>query len=404
MDKMNTLKPLEKQLLELPKEVKFCTKCVMSNQRPRITFNEEGVCSACSYRETKKNIDWDERARMLEELLDKYRRNDGRWDVLVPSSGGKDSAFVGHHLKHQYGMHPLTVTWAPFEYTGIGYRNLKKMIDSGFNNILIHPDGKFHRKLSRICFEEIGDNFAPFSYGMHAAPVRIALKFDIKLLFVGEMAEAEYGGDKSVSESSRYPFKKCKSLFYKGTAMDQMIEYGLKHKDYFSEEDYDPSDLHFYRMPSFEEISDWGIEMHYYAFFHKWTPQENYYYATEHTGFKANPERSEGTYSKYASLDDMLDGLHYYLSYIKFGIGRTTSDAAHEVRDGHISRDEGVALVKRFDGEFPSKYFKETIEYLGIDEEHFWKVIDSFRLPHIWKKVGGEWKLRHSVAKDGVDD
>ena len=110
MDKMNTLKPLEKQLLELPKEVKFCTKCVMSNQRPRITFNEEGVCSACSYRETKKNIDWDERARMLEELLDKYRRNDGRWDVLVPSSGGKDSAFVGHHLKHQYGMHPLTVT------------------------------------------------------------------------------------------------------------------------------------------------------------------------------------------------------------------------------------------------------------------------------------------------------
>lgn len=140
------------------------------------------------------------------------------------------------------------------------------------------------------------------------------------------------------------------------------------------------------------------------SYYKNWIPQENYYYAVENTGFKANPVRSEGTYSKYASLDDRLDGFHYYLMLIKFGIGRATSDAAHEIRDGHITREEGVALVKKFDEEKPSKYFSEMLKYMGIDEEHYWHIVDSFRLPHIWRKVNGEWKLRHTVSGDGADD
>jgi hypothetical protein len=163
----------------------------------------------------------------------------------------------------------------------------------------------------------------------------------------------------------------------------------------------DQSSLTPYRLPTFDEIGAMKLQMHWWAYYHKWTPQENYYYAAEKSGFEANPEgRSEGTYSKYASLDDRLDGLHYYLAFIKFGIGRCTSDAAHEIRDGHITRDEGVALVKRFDGEFPGRHFKEFLEYLDIDESQFWQVVDSWRRPEIWKKSGEEWELRHAVYFD----
>ena len=140
------------------------------------------------------------------------------------------------------------------------------------------------------------------------------------------------------------------------------------------------------------------------SYFVNWKPQENYYYAFENTNFKPNPERSEGTYSKYASLDDRLDGLHYYLMLIKFGIGRATSDAAHEVRDGLITRKDAVQLVEKYDLEFPIKYFKETLDYLSMSENEFYKVIDSFRQKHIWKKKNGKWKLRHTVGKRGVDD
>ena len=115
-------------------------------------------------------------------------------------------------------------------------------------------------------------------------------------------------------------------------------------------------------------------------------PQDNYY-AVKNTGFKPNPDRSEGTYSKYASLDDKLDWLHYYMMFIKLGIGRATSDAAHEIREGIIDREEACKLVKKFDGEFTKKYFDYTLEYLMLDRESFFKIVDSFRLDHIWKKL-----------------
>lgn len=397
-------KPLEGQLGSLPREVKFCKKCVVSNQRPRIVFDDEGVCSACRHAERKRNeIDWAARKKELKKLCDKYRRTDGWWDVVVPGSGGKDSAYVAHALKHEYGMNPLCVTWAPFEYTDIGLENMNSFIGAGFTTIVGHANKKVHRKLARLSFEEVGDNFLPFTMGQFSFVSHMALKYKINLVFYGELGELEYGGDPQFFNRPSVPMTHWASYYWKSRTVDDLVKYGLEHKDYFKKEDFNQSDLIFYRPPNIKEMES-NVEVHWMSYYHKWTPQENYYCASEHTGFKANSERSEGTYSKYASLDDKLDGLHFYLMFIKFGIGRATSDAAHEIRDGHITRDEGVALVKRFDGETPTKYLKETLEYLDIDEEHYWKAIDSFRLPHIWTKVNGKWKLRHTVSLDGAED
>jgi len=195
------------------------------------------------------------------------------------------------------------------------------------------------------------------------------------------------------------PIEDWADLYFKGTTIDDLIEYGLRH-GLITKDDFNSSDLRFYRPPLVEVLQDKGIQMHWFSFYHKWVPQENYYYAVEHTGFQANPDgRSEGTYSKYASLDDRMDGLHFYLAYMKFGIARTTSDAAHEVRDGHITREEAVSLVHRYDGELPKKYFRECLEYMDISEEKFWEIVDSFRKrsPHLWENGNGIWKLKHRV-------
>ncbi|MDP8230766.1 MAG: N-acetyl sugar amidotransferase [Candidatus Gorgyraea atricola] len=392
-------KTLEKQIAIQPKDVKFCKRCVMSNQRPRIVFDEEGVCSACRYADEKKNtIDWKTRENELLKLLDKHRRNDGQWDVLVPCSGGKDASYVAHQLKHRYGMHPLTITWAPLKYTDIGFSNLQNFINSGFNNLLGSSSGKLQRKLARVAFEEVGDLFLPFIYGQMCFPFHMALRLGIKLVFYGENGEAEYGGNPKNNNRSYMPLEDWAEAYWKGTAIDNLIDYALKNKDYFSKKDFDSSDLILYRPPSIEELKLANIQMHWYSYYHKWIPQENYYYSSQNTGFKANPERSEGTYSKYASLDDKTDGFHYYMAFIKFGIGRAMSDAAHEIRDGHITRDEGVNLVRRYDGELPKKYFKETLEYLDLTEDDFWNVVDSFRQPHLWVKANGKWKLKHQVS------
>lgn len=370
-------------------EVFYCKRCVVSNQRPRITFDEKGICSACRYAERKRQeINWGERENELKALLGKYRRKDGSYDVVVPCSGGKDSAYIAHQLKHVYNMHPLTVTFSPHIYTDIGWQNHQNFVKSGFDNILFNPDGKVHRVMARLAFEKMGDPFQPFIYGVKAVPLRIAAKFGIQLVMYAEDGEVEYGGDDKNADSSTVDVSKdITRTYFSGIAPEDWVKYGIKKEE-----------LQSYIMPSAEELERAGVDYRHFAYFKKWIPRENFYYACEHTGFNPNPTRLEGTYSKYASLDDRIDGFHYYLAFVKFGFGRATSDAAHEIRDGHMTRKEGVMLVRKYDGEFPQKYFKDFLEYIDITEERFWKVIDSFRAPHIWEKDGSNWKLKQQVS------
>lgn len=377
------------KLYNLPTEVKFCRKCTMSNQRPRIIFDKEGICSACRYAEYKQTkIDWSLREKELKELCDRFRKSN-EYDVIVPSSGGKDSSYVAHQLKYKYGMNPLTVTWAPHIYTDIGWKNFQSAIHKGgLDNILGSPDGITHRKLTKLAFEILGDPFQPFIYGQTNFPLQIAVKYKIPLVMYGENGEVEYGGDMKNAFSPTRDYRvDHKKHYFSGISPEDLIHYGISEKDIFR-----------YSAPTVEELDALGVEIHFLGYYKKWIPQEHYYYCVEHTGFMANSERNEGTYSKYALLDDKLDGFHYYLAFIKFGIGRATSDTAHEIRDGHITREEGVRLVRKFDGEFPKKYFKEFLEYCDITEDYFWEVIDSWRSPHLWEKVNGQWKLKFQVS------
>lgn len=373
----------------LPSEVKYCTKCTISNQRPRITFDEEGVCSACNYAKIKQTeIDWELRDKELQILCDKHRKNDGSYDVIVPSSGGKDSAFVAYQLKHKYNMNPLTVTWSPHLWTKDGFDNFQQHIHvGGFDNVLGTPNGDIHRKLTKISFEVLGDPFQPFIYGQTNYPMQMALKYNVALIMYGENGEVEYGGSmKNAYKPNRDWKKDHKEHYFSGLAPEDLTEYGINEKDILP-----------YMAPKTEELEQLGLDIHFFGYYKQWVPQELYYHAVENTGFKPRYARNEGTYSKYASFDDQIDGFHYYLAYIKFGIARATSDTAHEIRDGHITREEGISLIKRFDGEFPKEHFKVFLEYCNISEEYFHELIDSWRSPHIWTKDQNKWKLKYPI-------
>lgn len=392
---------IEKQVSNLPKQVIWCKTCLMSNQRPRIIFNSKGICSGCDNAKNKRKIDWNKREMELKKLLDKHRSKSGDYDVIVPSSGGKDSAFVAHMLKYKYNMNPLTVTWSPLEYTEIGKENFYSLINSGLSNILITPDGIIQRRLSRLCFEELGDAFHTFVMGQISVPFHMAIKFNIKLVFFGENGELEYAGDPQYIDKPYKPHKEWLRQHFKGVSFEKLINFGIKKKKYMRDikKDLIKKNLWFYRPPSEKELNQYKIKgKYFFSYYKKWTPQENYYYAVENTGFKANKERSEGTYSKYASLDDKMDGMHYYMRYIKFGLGRCCEDVSHEIRDGHITRAEGLSLMRRFEGEFPKKYFNEFLNYLGINEKYFNEVVNSWRSKNIWKKYKNKWILKKPAS------
>lgn len=386
---------IKKNLIEiykLPEQIVYCTECTISNQRPRITFDSSGVCSACNFAKyKKKNIDWKTREKELLLLLKKHKKNDGSYDVVVPCSGGKDGGFVAHMLKYKYGMNPLTVTWAPSVYTEIGRKNLDNFINiGGFDNILGTVNGKTHKKLARFFFNKLGDNFQPFIYGQTNFPLKIAVQQDIKLIMYGENGEVEYGGNMKYADSPKKNMEFYDNIFFSGISPEDILKEGILK-----------TEIAPYLGPTKKKVEECNIENHFFGYYHFWDPQENFYYANKYNGFQVNDTRSEGTYSKYASLDDQTDWLHYYMAYIKFGIGRATSDTAHEIRDGKISREEGVMLVKKYDGELSKKYFNITLDYMSINEKEFWEIVDSWRSPHIWKKNEKfEWKLKRPIWKE----
>ena len=316
----------------------------------------------------------------------------------MPSSGGKDSCYVAHQLKYKYGMHPLCVTWAPAMYTDIGWENLQNAARY-FDTELYMPNREIHGKLTRLGFELVGDPFEPWHYGQRAFPLHAALQHDLRLVMYGENTGAEYGGrpESRTSPVESLQDKKVISGFRYDGGVDTLIRFGLE-AGYLNDEDAHDGSLAYYRIPRQEDLTRCAVEMHWFSFYKEWIPQENYYYAVEECGFKPNSERSEGTYSKYASLDDKTEGLHFYMQFIKFGFGRCTSDAAQEIRSGIITREEAVALVHKYDGEFPKRYHAEVLAYMEMTEDEFRATVDKFRLPHVWKRDGGSWKVRRRVS------
>lgn len=394
----------------LPEDVVFCKRCTISNQKPTTTsetkhdvnqkktttfFNEDGICDACFWADyKKKNINWDERERELLALLEKHRSEDGSYDVIVPGSGGKDSAYVAHILKKKYGMHPLTVTWAPHMQTDIGRENFERFIDSGFDNILMKPNGNVHRILTNLAYTNLGHPFQPFILGQRNVGPLVAKQYGVKLIFYGENV-AEYGNNWRDNLSPKMDVDLFSRVDVKD---DNLLISGVKVKELRERYSISYHDLLPYASISKVDIVKSDIEMHYMSYYENWVPQEIYYYAAEHTGYKVNTQRTEGTYSKYSSIDDKCDPFHYYMTLIKFGIGRATYDSAQEIRTGHITREEGVSLVKSYDTEFPKRFLRDFLEYMRMSEEDFYDVIENFRSDHLWRRNGNNWELRNPIV------
>lgn len=400
-------------LYGLPAKVRFCRLCVMTNQRPSsypeflhspsrktptLHIDDDGVCDACRYAARKAEIDWGQRERELLELLDQHRSGGSRYDCIVPGSGGKDSGLAAHVLKHKYGMNPLTVTWPPFLYTDYGLQNFRNWLDiGGFDNVSFRPNGDVHRRLTRLALRTILHPFQTFILGQKNLAPKMALRFGIPLVFFGE-PEAEYGSPikettTSLRDRSYFAADNFESLHLAGVPIRELIaEHGFK-----------PVDLEPYLPPKPEELQSAHVEVHYLGYYLAWTPQESYYYAVQNAGFQARPFRTEGTYSKYNSIDDKIDDLHFYTTHIKFGVGRTSHDASQEVRNRHLTREEAVNLTLKFDGERPSRYTKDVLEALEMSEDELWELCDRARSPHLWENTADGWSLRHPPVHPWVD-
>lgn len=346
----------------------------MTDTRPRITF-KDGVCNACQYSDYKQTVNWKQRE---EEFLDLVMplKGKGPYDCVVPFSGGKDSASIAYRLKFKYGLKPLLATYGQLLWTECGQRNFNRVCEMGFDIDYHRVDQRVSRHLTRRFFIERGHPKLHYDAGVNSCPVRTALMREIPVIFYAEHGESEYGGHIMDEEARRT------------RNLDEVLEHIVGDSPYNWVDDVvDERDIYPYLYP--DDVS--GITAYYWSYFFPWSVWENYQLMKEGWSLAPN-DRSDGSFEGWDSIDDKIDGLDFYLMWIKFKFGRCTRIASRLVKENVLTREQGLEYCEKYDGEFPTTYLQEVLDYMSMDMAELRKTIDSHRNPELWSRnENGLW-------------
>jgi N-acetyl sugar amidotransferase len=363
----------------------WCKNCLSMSTRPRISFDSRGWCNACRWMEIKKTLDWNQRGKELTTLLDKHRRNDGRFDCLVPASGGKDGSYVAYNLKHKYGMHPLCITVTPPLPLELGEKNLRAFVESGYNHMTVNPAYDAMRLINKQGFIDVGFPYYGWLMAIFTTPLRAAAHFGIDLIFYGEDGEVEYGGTNETEHEPIFDIEYMKKVYLSDGYMDVLNNVKLSS-----------SDQYFFKFPESSIASK--LDITHWSYFENWDPYRNYLVAKEHCGLSESETSNSGTFTNFAQNDQALYALHTYIMFLKFGFGRANQDASIEVRRGAMHRDQAVMLVRLYDGQYPAEFLDTYLEYFKMSKEEFDLVLDKWANKDLlFKDNEGVWRPKFEI-------
>ena len=375
--------------------MEYCSRCLYpANAKPTIIFDDDGVCSGCRYHESRQSIDWEERQKMLRELLEEHRRKAREkgmpYDCIIPVSGGKDSHFQTYLMKVVYKMNPLLVTFNHCYNTRLSIKNLRNLVSTfGCDLIRFNVNPQTARKLSRYMLKRVGDLTWHYHAGIRTFPFQVAVKYDIPLVVFGEHGFAELTGIVTLEDLVEHT---------KWSRQEHDMR-GLEPHDLINEESgITEHDIAPYVYPSDEEIERVGVRGIYLSNFYYWDALTHAKKMHREYGFSIHPGLRERTFQLYGKIEDHANEVHDYLKYLKFGYGRATDDASMEIRHGRMTREEGIEMVKKYDHVRPSS-LDVYLDFLGITEEEFNAWIEPMRDEEIWEKGSdGTWRTKDSVA------
>ena len=371
--------------------MKYCKRCVMPDTRPGITFNDEGVCCACTHYDARKNVDWKARYEELRALCDKYRgmNGPGGYDCAIAVSGGKDSHYQVHVMKEEMGMNPILFSVEDnFPMTEAGKHNLKNISEAfGCTIISCKPDIRTQKILMRHMFEKYGKPTWFVDRLIYTFPLHMAVKFNTPLLVYGENVSYEYGG---ADDKETYS---AKGQIENGVAvgMDEsdLLVGGVTEKD-----------LSLTKAPSKEEMDK--LDPIYLSYFVDWNSFRNYEFAKSR-GFHDLTHEWDRTHhvENFDQIDSRAYLVHSWMKYPKFGHAAATDYGARAARYGYISREEAAELVRERDGALDPLCVRDFCEFVGYTEAEFWAVVDKFYNRDIFKKdERGRWVLKTPVWEE----
>lgn len=373
--------------------MQYCTKCVYpAVSATAVTFDKNGVCSGCQVNHQKVEINWDKRWNWLQELVDEYKTDDN-YDIVIPVSGGKDSYYQTHIAK-KLGLKPLLVTYHGNNYLSEGEYNLnrmRKVFDC--DHIIFKPSEDVLIKMNRIGFKLQGDMNWHNHCGIFSLPIQVAMRFNVPLMLWGEHGFMDLGGMYSYNDFVEFTAKFRLEHAQRGYDWYDFTDKGLEKLGRTDlQEGLTEKDLLWAKYPSDDEIDDIGVRGIYLSNFAPWDGYENARIAKELYGWKEAEQPFERTYRTFSNLDDMHEnGIHDYLKFVKLGYGRATDHAMKDIREGRMTREEGLEMVKKYDHVKPYRDLNRWLKYVDMTEDEFDYICDSFRDPRVWRIENGQW-------------
>ena len=354
----------------------YCKRCLYPDTKPQLVFDENGICSACKNHELKEKIDWKSKEKELKEILEKFRSKNNYYDCIIPVSGGKDSHFQTYTIKEKFGLNPLVVNFHPLDQTEIGKKNLDNLKKLGVDCIEFSPNPNVYLKLARFGLKKLGDFQWPEHIGIFTVPVQIAIKYKIPLIIWGENPQFEYGQPTDITTDTildRKWLEKNGGYFLDKIKPQDMVKHG-----------FELNDIQSYLYPSDEEINQVGVTGIFLGSYIKWDIFKQLE-TVKAIGFQENDEPKEGTFNKWENLDVYFTVFHDYFKFLKYGFGRATDHASIEIMHGRISREQGLKLVKQYEGKIPRKYLKKFLEFADMSMDDFIVICNEFTNKEIFQ-------------------
>ena len=346
--------------------MRFCTKCVLPESHESIEFDENGVCNICNQAKIKhQDINWDLRKQMLIDICDKYR-NKGRYDCIIPFSGGKDSTYQLWYVVTQLKMKPLVVRFNHWGYRPLveenNNRTFKKL---GVDVLEYRSNWKVVKQLMLASLKETGDFCWHCHTGVFAHTMQVAVMYKIPLVIWGE-SSSEYRSYHTAEEIEELDAK----------AFDQMINLGINADKMYEllNGQVDKRDLEQFQFPSEEELSALGAKAIYLGNYIKWNTKKQVELIKKELGWKGQDVEGIPPEFDYEKIECRWQGIRDYCKYIKRGHGRTNHLACIDIRNGEMTRERGLELCEKYDGKRPAS-LDQFLRLLNISEEEFEQIL-----------------------------
>ncbi|MCG8995499.1 N-acetyl sugar amidotransferase [Laribacter hongkongensis] len=357
----------------------FCKRCLYSTAHPLgLMLDDEGICSGCRVHEEKDRLDWADRFEKLRALVEPYRDRSGtRHDCIVPVSGAQDSYYIVHLVKEKLGLNPLLVTYNKYFNTPLGIRNLANLRIRFNCDILSQNVNPLSvKRIVRTTLRRFGSIYWPILAGQTVFPVQSAVRYRIPLIIWGAHQGLEQVGmfshEHEVEMTRRY--RKDHDLM--GYEADDLLSIF---------DDLAESDIWQYRYPDDASLEAVGVRGIYLGNYVRWDPKAQHEQMMASHGYEtAGLDRTFDCYDHVDCFNYM--GLHDKIKLYKHGYSRVTDHASREIRHGRLSREQGLALVKRHEQSLPrhEDYF---CQWLGIKPRALQFILDQHRNRRFWQET-----------------